>query len=416
MRVDIEARAAVSSWIEISEERLAANYLALAEAAGVETQVLAVVKANAYGHGAEVCAVALARAGARWFGVNCASEGARVRRALDAAGFAREGDADAKVLVMCGAGSDRGPADLAAIAEHRLTPVVWTKQQVEWLRGSGVAAHVEVDTGMARQGVRAGAELDGLLDAMADAGVEMDGILTHFASAEMTVSELTQRQQQRFEAAVAQVRERGLRPKWVHAGSSSSVDNPAQRGGWLAGLAKTVGARAMVRCGIALYGYCLQIEGGDAGGPEMCAKVRAALRPAMTWKTRVMDVREVAAGDTVGYNATFIAPGPMRLALLPVGYADGLRRELSGTNARPGGWVMVRGRDGSEQRANIVGRISMNLTVVDVTGVDATGIQGVRVGDEVVLLGDGVTADDHAGIAGTIAYEILCGCGETAAS
>jgi alanine racemase len=119
----------------------------------------------------------------------------------------------------------------------------------------------------------------------------------------------------------------------------------------------------------------------------------------MTWKTRVLDVREVAAGETVGYNATFTAPGPMRLALLPVGYADGLRRELSSTNAKPGGWAMVRGG-----RAGIVGRVSMNLTMVDVTGID-----GVRVGDEVVLLGDGVTADDHARIAGTISYEILCG-------
>jgi alanine racemase len=112
-----------------------------------------------------------------------------------------------------------------------------------------------------------------------------------------------------------------------------------------------------------------------------------------------MDIRNVAAGATVGYNATFSAPGPMRLALLPVGYADGLRRELSGANTRLGGWVTIGG-----QRANIVGRISMNLTVVDVTQTD-----GVRIGDEVVLLGDGVTADDHARIAGTIAYEILCG-------
>jgi alanine racemase len=96
----------------------------------------------------------------------------------------------------------------------------------------------------------------------------------------------------------------------------------------------------------------------------------------------------------------------MRLALLPVGYADGLRRELGGTNERPGGWVMVRGRDGSEKKAGIVGRVSMNLTTVDVTG-----IEGVRVGDEVVVLGDGVTADDHARLAGTISYEILCGVG-----
>ena len=246
---------------------------------------------------------------------------------------------------------------------------------------------------MGRQGVRAGAALGKLLVALGDAGWA-GGIFTHFCAAEVAGSELTRTQQQRFATAIAQVRERGLRPAWVHAGSSSSVDNPAGSGEWLIDLAKSMGARAMVRCGLALYGYCLEIEDRDAS-----SKVRAALRPVMTWKTRVMDLRELAAGGTVGYNATFTAKEPMRVALLPVGYADGLRRELSGTNERAGGWVMVKG-----ERAAIVGRISMSLTVVDVTG-----IEGVRVGDEVILLGDGVTADDHARLAGTIAYEILCG-------
>ena len=171
------------------------------------------------------------------------------------------------------------------------------------------------------------------------------------------------------------------------------MDNPAQDGAWLVDLAKSVGARAMVRCGIALYGYCLPIEGSVA------PRIRGQLRPVMTWKTRVIDVRDVVAGETVGYNAMFTAPGPMRLALLEAGYSDGLRRSLSSTNAKAGGWVMIGGK-----RAAIVGRISMNLTMVDVSAID-----GVRVGDEVVVLGDGVTADDHARVAGTISYEILCG-------
>jgi alanine racemase len=129
------------------------------------------------------------------------------------------------------------------------------------------------------------------------------------------------------------------------------------------------------------------------------ALVRQHLQPVMSWKTRVIGLRDVQAGDAVGYNATFTARRPMRLALLPVGYADGLRRELSGSDAQAGGWVMVQG-----QRAAIIGRISMNLTVVDVTE-----IHGVSVGDEVVMLGDGITADDHAQLAGTISYEIVCG-------
>ena len=119
----------------------------------------------------------------------------------------------------------------------------------------------------------------------------------------------------------------------------------------------------------------------------------------MTWKTRVIGLRDVQSGDAIGYNGIFVAQRPMRLALLPIGYSDGLRRELSGSNTRPGGWTIVHG-----QRAAIIGRVSMNLTVVDVTE-----IPGVVLGDEVVVLGDGVTADDHAHLAHTIAYEIVCG-------
>jgi alanine racemase len=253
--------------------------------------------------------------------------------------------------------------------------------------------HVEIETGMGRQGVRPGAALDALLDAMEAARLVLDGVCTHFCAAEVADSELTRGQQQRFAEAVTQVRAKGLQPQWVHAGSSSSVDNPAHAEPSLVELAKTLGAQAMVRCGISLYGYCLPIDG------SVQPRIRAALKPVMTWKTRVVDVRDVAAGETVGYNAMFTAPGPMRLALLAAGYSDGLRRSLSSTNAKAGGWVMIGGK-----RAAIVGRISMNLTMVDVTGIDS-----VRVGDEVVLLGDGVTADDHARLAGTISYEILCG-------
>jgi alanine racemase len=378
----------MTSWVEISEQRLAANYRAIAETVGAETAVLAVVKANAYGHGVERCAVTLARAGAPWLGVVSAEEGAKARRALAAAGVAASNQP--QILVMCGF----LPEDVEAIAEHALTPVVWMPEQVGWLQGSGLAVHVEIDTGMSRQGVRPGAELDDLLGEITAAGLAIDGIFTHFCAAEVAHSDLTQRQERRFEAAVAQVREAGLAPQWIHAGSSSTVDNPAQSSPWLVDLAKSVGARAMVRCGCALYGYCVPIEGAGAK-----SRLRSTLQPVMTWKTRVASLRDLAAGDTVGYNAIFTAKAPMRLAMLPVGYSDGLRRELSGSDARAGGWVMIRG-----QRAAIVGRISMNLTMIDITA-----IPDVHIGDEAVVLGDGITADDHARLAGTIPYEILCG-------
>jgi alanine racemase len=128
-------------------------------------------------------------------------------------------------------------------------------------------------------------------------------------------------------------------------------------------------------------------------------RLASRLRPVMTWKTKVIDVSDARPGDAIGYSGTFVAERPMRLALLEVGYADGLRRELSSTNAKPGGWVMIRG-----QRAPIIGRISMNLTTVDVTD-----IAGATTGDDAVVLGEGVTAEDHARMADTIVYEIVCG-------
>jgi alanine racemase len=388
----------VKSWVEISEERLAANYDALVGVAGDDVAVLAVVKADAYGHGAKVCAPVLVRAGVVWLGVTDADEGVAVRAVLPGIPEERQ----PRIMVMSGLLRE----DAQAIVQYGLTPVVWTRQQMEWLvkavaqqGAEPLAVHLEIDTGMARQGIVPGAELQELLNWLAgQRSLRLDGVMTHFASSEVADSPLTLLQRARFEQAIGEVAAAGLRPIWVHAGNSSTVDNSAisehDRGSlvWLRSVASGIGARAMVRVGLALYGYCLPVEGGKA-------LVQHELRPVMTWKTRVIGVREVQAGDTVGYSAIFMAPRAMRLALLPVGYADGLRRELSGSDAVPGGWVMIGGR-----RAMIVGRVSMNLTVVDVTE-----IASVSVGDEVVLLGDGVTADDHARLAHTIAYDIVCG-------
>jgi alanine racemase len=386
----------VKSWVEISERRLTENYRLLTDAAG-DTAVLAVVKANAYGHGAAVCAPVLARAGAEWLGVTDVAEGAAVRAALEAAGV--KGGEQPGILVMSGLLRD----DAEEVVRLGLVPVVWLREQMEWLAeaagrlGMGpVAVHVEIDTGMARQGVAVGVELQELVAWMrGEPGIRVDGVMTHFASSEVAGSAQTALQRRRFEEAIGAVATAGLRPSWVHAGSSSTVDNQGAEGNlaWLRGLAASMGARSMVRAGIALYGYCLPIEG------EGLSEVREELQPVMTWKTRVIGVRKVKAGETVGYNRIYSAPRDVQLALLPVGYADGLRRELSASNARAGGWAMVRG-----QRAPIVGRVSMNLTIVDVSGID-----GVALGDEVVVLGDGVTAEDHARLAGTIAYEIVCG-------
>ena len=417
---------AVKIWTEVSEERLAGNFAALQGLlsegqllTGEATSLLAVVKANAYGHGIEPCAAVLAAAGAEWLGVTDAQEGARVRAALRPAEAYRQGDPASRkrdaghpvqpqILVMLGTTGLPDEAD--CIVRNRLTAVVWDREHVMRLAEAALAAgddepvqvHLEVDSGMSRQGVEPGGALEAVLRAIAEEPLVMlDGVFTHFASTEVAGSAQTEAQQGSFELAIKQVTASGMRSQWVHVGNSSYIDNsnPDADGelrtslGWLREVAVRVGARSMVRSGLGLYGYLLPIEG--AGESLASAKVQSV----MTWKTRVIAVREVQTGAAIGYNETFVAETPMRLALLPVGYADGLRRELSATNAKAGGWVMIRG-----ERAPIVGRVSMNLTTVDVSG-----IAGLSEGDEVVLLGDGVTADDHARIAGTIAYEILCG-------
>ena len=395
----------MKSWVEISEQRLAANYRLLSAAAGNDLSVLAVVKANAYGHGAELCAPVLAAAGAQWFGVTDAAEGATVRAALTEAGTPAKHQP--RVLVM----SESLDEDAETIVHHRLTPVVSSVDQLESLartlqdrhQQQPFEVHLEIDTGMARQGVSPGAPLHRILEWLGtQSTIRLDGVMTHFASAEIAGSHQTASQRILFEEAVAQIATSGLRPGWIHAGNSSTVDNPAEGPlPWLDTLARGLGARAMVRSGLALYGYALPLECEQSyPGPvkTVTPQVRARLQTVMTWRARITALREIEADERIGYNGTFTSERRMRLALLPVGYADGLRRELSSTNAHRGGWVILRG-----ERAPIVGRVSMNLTIVDVTAIPAAAL-----GDEAIVLGEGITADDHARIAGTIPYEILC--------
>ncbi len=359
----------MNHWIEISADNLQHNYRALQQAAGPATEVLAVIKANAYGHGAVLCAEHLVQAGARWLGVTNADEGARVRATVGPA---------PRILVMSGF----MPPDVPLLAAHDLTPVVWTPEHLHWLTAHpGLPVHMEVDTGMSRQGVLP-ADLPALL---AYPGLNVEALFTHFTASEDAPESHTLHQQQLFSQAVAAALEAGAKPTYIHAGNSSTVDNPTSDP-WLAKLAASAGAQAMVRTGLALYGYTL---------PTANPQVKAALRPVLIWRARILSVRTLAPGDPVGYSSTFTAAAEMRIALLPAGYADGLRRELSG----PAGWVIMAG-----QRAPILGRISMNLTVVDITH-----LPHVQPNDEAILLGPGITAEDHATLAGTIAYEILCG-------
>jgi alanine racemase len=380
----------VKSWIEISGERLKENLRALQAVVGAEAEVLPVIKANGYGHGAELIAPVLADAGARWLGVGDAEEGERVRGALRL----RNAEDRTRLLMMSG----MEPEDAGAVVEHGLTPVVWTRRQVRALEaaaaqaGVHVAVHLEIDSGMARQGAAPGAELAEVLQELKQAPrVRCEGVFSHLSSSEVRGSEQTKRQMGRFGSAVEQIWASDVIPEWIHLANSSALDEGSTTE-WVRQRAREGGARVLVRPGLAVYGYCLPMENTARPG-----ELGERLRPVLAWKTRVIATREIAMGQTVGYGATFVAQQPMRLALLPVGYADGLRREAS--SGVGDGWVMIAG-----QRAPVVGRVSMNLTTVDVSG-----IANVSEGDEVTVLGEGVTAEDHARWCGTISYEVLCG-------
>ena len=387
----------MKSWIEISAERLRANQAAVQEAAGADFELLCVIKADAYGHSAELCARVLVEAGAHWLGVGDLEEGIRVREALCHAGL---NDRNTHILVMCGF----EPEDAPGLLEHYLTAVVWTPEHVLALEQAAAATlgnerfpvHLELDTGMARQGALPGRDLADLLEALRGAPhIRVEGIFSHLSSAEVVHSLETTKQVGRFGAALEQIfQDQQLLPDFLHLGNSSSVDEGSTMA-WVRDFGlNEVSATPLVRPGLALYGYTLPLE----GDPAVTTPLPERLQPIAAWKTRIIGVRDLVPGDTVGYDATFIAVEAMRVALLPVGYADGFRRDAS--SGVGDGWVMIAG-----QRAPVVGRVSMNLTVVDVSGHAIPP----EVGDEVVLLGEGVTARDHALWCRTIAYEILCG-------
>ncbi len=377
-------------WAEVSRAHLIANYLELRHRAG-SAGMLAVVKANAYGHGLEYCAHAFVSAGAAWLGVTSVEEGIRARIVAP----------ESQILVMSGIWQGEAEAAL----KHRLTPLVWEGYHLDLLSEAArkmrrpprsVPVHLEVDTGMSRQGLSPRpASLDGFLTALhAGPALYLDGVATHFSAPESFEDAANAEQLARFDAALAHLAATGLSPAWVHVGNSATL----LRGDQLEALQRTaarIGAGLMLRPGLSLYGYAPRFV-GDAGATAI-QDAGARLHPALAWKSRVTSLRTIQAGEGAGYNSTFRATRPTRLALLPIGYADGLNRLLSNR-----GSVLVRG-----QRAPIAGRISMDQTILDVTA-----IPGVEIGEEAVILGrqgeDTITADEIGRLTGTIPYEVLC--------
>jgi alanine racemase len=371
-------------WVEINTRSLEDNYRCLKSLADGAAELLAVVKSDAYGHSLELCAAAAVRAGARWLGVTSVEEGLAARAVCP----------EAQILVMSGC----YPAQGTSVLANRLTPVAWDPWQLDELEGAArasgvdsVAVHLEIDTGMSRQGVDLGGLAAILARFQAGSPLHLDGVLTHLYAADELDRSATSVQMDRLEEALSQVAASGLEAEWLSVGASAALLNGEV--GPIADLARRFGLKAMLRPGLALYGACPQFEPDE---PARVVAARERLKPVLAWKTHVVSVREIPPGAVVGYNGTFVATEPMRLALLAVGYADGLDRRLGNHFS-----LLVRG-----QRAPLVGRISMDLAIVDVTEID-----GVRPKDEVVILGsqaaETISAFDHAAATGTISWEVF---------
>ena len=336
--------------------------------------VLAVVKADAYGHGAVPVSRSLEAAGVRFLGVALVEEGLALRQA----------GLKSDILVLGGA-CDGG---WEVMLEHRMIPVVFRPEHLTALdaaaaaRGTTARAHLKVDTGMGRLGVLP-PDVPAFLEAARGCRrVSLEGLCSHFANADLADAALTAQQVTRFRTALGQMRAAGFDPRWRHLSNSAGLlALPEARDGMEMNLA---------RPGLALYG--LQ--------PAPWLRPPRVLEPVLSWKTSVVHLKTVPAGTPISYGSTWTAPRPSRIATLPVGYADGWSRLLSNRGA-----VLVGGR-----RAPIVGRVCMDLCMVDVTDVPA-----VEVGDEVVLIGrQGAEVQDAhqlAALESTIAYDVLCAIG-----
>ncbi len=336
------------------------------ERLGNKTEFLAVVKADGYGHGAVQVARAALKAGARMLAVAIVEEGIELR----AAGIT------CPILVLGGI----EPSAADAVVKADLTQAVFSEEIIRALRMSGLKfgrtakVHLKLETGMNRIGVRTkerAVELVRLIDSMP--WIELTGCFTHMATADCEDGEeATLHQIARFEELCDAIGQAHPAPITRHAGNTACIFRYPQA------------HFDMVRGGIALYGY--------PPVPEA-----QGLRPAMRWVTHAVMVKELRAGDRVGYGGTFTADRPMRVMTLPVGYADGYRRGISGK-----GCVLVRGK-----RAKVLGRVCMDQIMVDVTE-----IEGAQAGDEAVLMGaqgeDCISAEEMASWLDTISYEVLC--------
>jgi len=362
------------NWVEVDVSALAWNVEVFRRRLG-RAAFGAVVKSNAYGHGMLEVAAVVRRAGADWLCVNNVDEAVALRDAGH----------DGRILVMGYIALER----LETVVERDLRPVVYNRETVRRLdeaarrRGKRVPLHLKIETGTQRQGVMA-KDLPGIVALVRDApGVFLEGVTTHFANIEDTTDHgYAEIQIARFTRLADTLTVPGQPPPMRHTACSAAA------------LLFDRTHLDMARVGISLYGMWPSRETYVSCREE--GRPRLELRPALTWKTRVAQVKDVPAESYVGYGCTYRTTRDSRIAVLPVGYHEGYDRGLSGV-----AHVLVRGR-----RAPVRGRVCMNMCMVDVTD-----IPGVELEDEVILLGgegdERVSAEQMAAWCGTISYEIV---------
>ena len=354
-------------WIEVSKGRLAANFASVARVAGPDVEVCPVVKADAYGHGAVEVSRVLTAAGARWLAVSSVEEGVALREA---------GLTAPRILVM----ADRPSPEIAP--PHNLTLAIHDLADLNLLAGP-VDYHLKIDSGMGRLGTRApAAEIVRAVTAAAARGVRLEGVMTHFASAADYQSGQTEAQLARFESVLTALLP--VKPRYVHTSATVPI-----------AYARTAAWRTMVRPGHAIYGYVSPIVRGGERAPARQLDVR----PALSWKARILTVKDIPAGEPIGYGAMFRAVAPTRIGIIAAGYADGIPHRLGNK-----GSVIAGGRI-----VPMLGAVSM-----DVSTIDLTTAPQLRAGDAVTLLGeegDGarIDAQQIARVAGAISYSVLCG-------
>jgi alanine racemase len=371
---DLEA-ALRPAWVDVDLSALEHNLVRIRErlrAGGSDAMSMAVVKADGYGHGAVGVSRALEAAGVDWLGVALLEEGAEIRRA----------GVKLPILVL---GTAR-PAKIALYRRYRLTPTISSLHELtlwrDWTAGQAEPqpVHFKVDTGMGRLGVAMDEVPRALEILRGHPGLRLAGVLSHFGDADDLASPRNRAQEERFAAVLAQLTPEERERVLIHmANSAAALHRPASR-------------FALVRLGLAIYG----LEPAERPGQTLPAVDRTDLRPVMSVRARIVQLREVPAGTPVSYGGRTVTRRRSRIAVVPVGYADGYAWRLTGSAE-----ALVRGR-----RVPVAGSVTMDMTLLDVT--DA----GAELGDEVVLLGrqgsEEVTALELATHAGTIPWEILC--------